>query len=172
MLWPLGGNGTSAGDKDGGVVPPTALGEPHRPAEPQAGLTGRAQGHVGRGHVGGRLEGLDLSRRLAGRAGAHDVHLAHAEAGVGVGVSRMVRAGLRAEARPPLGSPAPAAPLPVVGEGVEVGHLHGVGIGFVGELVNQQPLLSLPDHAHLARETPLDLPIWGPTAGALSPGGF
>lgn len=85
LLWPLGGKGTFAGDKDGGDVPPTALGEPHRPAEPQAGLTGRAQGHVGRGHVGGRLEGLDLSGRLAGRAGAHDVHLAHAEAGVGGG---------------------------------------------------------------------------------------
>ena len=64
---------------------PATLEEPHHPAEPQAGLAGRAQGHIGWGQVRGRLEGLDLSRRLAGWAGAHNVHLAHAEAGVGEG---------------------------------------------------------------------------------------
>lgn len=64
---------------------PTAFLGPYHPAEPQAGLTGRAQGHIGRGHVRGRLEGLDLSRRLAGWTGAHNVHLTHAEAGGGRG---------------------------------------------------------------------------------------
>lgn len=82
----------------------------------------------------------------------------------------MVRAGPQAEGRTLWAALPLPAPLPVVGEGVEVGHLHGAGVRLVGELVNQQPLLSLPDHAHLARETPLDLPIYGPTAGALSPG--
>lgn len=47
--------------------------------------------------------------------------------------------------------------LPVVGEGVEVGHLHGAGIGLVGELVDQQPLLSLPDHAYLEKGETLGL---------------
>lgn len=41
--------------------------------------------------------------------------------------------------------------LPVVGEGVEFWHLHGTGIGLVGQLVNQQPLFSLPDYAHLEK---------------------
>lgn len=55
-----------------------------------------------------------------------------------------------------VGSPSPPRPIPVVGEGVEVGHLHGAGVGLVGELVDQLPLVSLPDHAHLQRETPLE----------------
>lgn len=54
------------------------------------------------------------------------------------------------------GSPSPLRPVPVVGEGVEVGHLHGAGVGLVGELVDQLPLLSLPDHTHLQNETPLE----------------
>ena len=48
------------------------------------------------------------------------------------------------------------APVPVISEGVEVGHLHGAGVGIVGELVDQLPLLSLPDHTHLQNETPLE----------------
>ena len=70
----------------------------------------------------------------------------------------MVRAGPQGQSPSQAGQPPPLPnPLPVVGEGVQVGHLHGAGVRLVGELVNQQPLLSLPDHAHLKRETPLDL---------------
>lgn len=144
-------------EEDQGDNPPRPSREPHHPAEPQAGLTGRAQGHVGRGHVRGRLEGLDLSRRLAGWAGAHDVHLAHAEAAVGEGGEQDGEGRtpgpkpVRSKQPPPLPGP---APLPVVGEGIEVGHLQGAGVGLVGELVNQQPLFSLPDHTHLEKESP------------------
>lgn len=130
-----------------GTPHPAALLQPHHPAEPQAGLTGRAQGYVGWGHIRGRLEGLDLSRRLAGWARAHDVHLAHAEAGGGG--KQEGEGGPRPEARPSSGSASPAAPLPVVGEGVQVRYFHRAGVRLVGELVNQQPLLSLPDDTHL-----------------------
>ena len=53
----------------------------HHPAQPQAGLAGRAQGDVGGGHVRRGLQGLDLPGGLAGGAGAHDVQLTHAEPG-------------------------------------------------------------------------------------------
>lgn len=89
---------------------PAALWEPHHPTEPQAGLAGRAQGYIGRGHVRGRLEGLDLSRRLAGWAGAHDVHLTHAKAGMGVGISTMVRAGPQRRAHPRVWTGPPLLP--------------------------------------------------------------
>lgn len=61
-----------------------------------------------------------------------------------------------------ISAPAPNPPsrpalLPVVGEGVELRHYHGAGIGLVGELVNQQPLLSLPNHAYLQGEDTLRL---------------
>lgn len=67
----------------GDIPPPPPSREPHHPPEPQAGLTRCAQRHVGWGHVRRRLEGLDLSGRLAGWASAHDIHLAHAEAEMG-----------------------------------------------------------------------------------------
>jgi hypothetical protein len=54
------------------------------------------------------------------------------------------------------GSPPPTPPtcaLPVVGEGVEVRHLHGTGVRLIAELVDEQPLLALPDHAHLENGT-------------------
>ena len=53
----------------------------HHPSEPQAGLTSRAQGHVGRGDVRRGLQALDLSGRLAGGTGPNDVHLTHTEPG-------------------------------------------------------------------------------------------
>ena len=51
----------------------------YHPSQPEAGLAGRAQGDVGGGDVWGRLQGLDLPGGLAGGAGAHYVHLPHAE---------------------------------------------------------------------------------------------
>lgn len=60
-----------------------------------------------------------------------------------------MRAGPQGQSPAGSGQPPHPALLPVVGEGVEVGHLHGAGIRLVAELVNQQPLLSLPDHAYL-----------------------
>ncbi len=53
----------------------------YHPAKPQAGLTGRAQGDVGRGNVRRGLQGLDLPGGLTGRTGAHDVDLTHSEPG-------------------------------------------------------------------------------------------
>ena len=54
--------------------PPT-----HHPAEPQAGLTGSADGDAGGGHVRGRLQRLDDPRGLTEGPGADDVHLPHSE---------------------------------------------------------------------------------------------
>lgn len=51
----------------------------YHPAQPQAGLAGCAQGDVGGGDVRRGLQRLDLPGGLAGRAGAHDVYLTHAE---------------------------------------------------------------------------------------------
>lgn len=51
----------------------------HHPAEPQAGLTGSADGDAGRGHVRGRLQRLDDPRGLTEGPGADDVHLPHSE---------------------------------------------------------------------------------------------
>lgn len=56
-------------------------GSTHHPPQPEAGLAGGAQRDVGGGHVGGGGKGLDLPGGLAGGAGAHDVHLLHAEPG-------------------------------------------------------------------------------------------
>lgn len=53
----------------------------------------------------------------------------------------------------PLPPSLPTCALPVVGEGVKVRDLHGACIRLVAELVDQQPFLSLPDHAHLEKET-------------------
>lgn len=79
--------------------------------------------------------------------------------GWGKGASKMMRAGPQDRSPSRSGEPPPLpwrpAPLPVVGEGVELRHLHGAGIGLIGELVNQQPLLSLPNHAYLQKEDTL-----------------
>ena len=58
-------------------------GHTHHPSQPEAGFAGSAQGDVGGGDVWGCLQGLDLPGGLAGQAGSHDVHLAHAEPGGG-----------------------------------------------------------------------------------------
>lgn len=55
--------------------------ETHHPAQPQAGLTGRAQCDVGGRDVRRRLQRLDLPGRLTGRTGANDVDLTHPEPG-------------------------------------------------------------------------------------------
>lgn len=90
---------------------------------------------------------------------------------VGEGVSKMVRAGPRPDARPSSGSASLPAPLPVVGEGVEVRYFHGAGVRLVGDLVNQQPLLSLPDYTHLEKGDTLRpvLPAMGPETGCSEP---
>lgn len=76
--------------------------------------------------------------------------------GVGKSMSETVRG-----CAPPLSLSGIAHPepvwLPVIGEGVQVGHLHGTGIRLVGELVDQEPLLSLPDHTHLGKGGTLGL---------------
>lgn len=51
----------------------------YHPAKPQAGLTGSAQGDIGRGDVRRGLQGLNFSGRLTGRTGAHNVYLTHSE---------------------------------------------------------------------------------------------
>lgn len=49
----------------------------YHPSEPEAGFAGCTQCDVQWSHIRGRLQGLDLSRRLAGWAGAHNIHLTH-----------------------------------------------------------------------------------------------
>lgn len=49
--------------------------------------------------------------------------------------------------------PPPICALPVVGEGVEIWYLHRTCVRLIAELVDQRPLLSLPDHAHLENGT-------------------
>lgn len=51
--------------------------ETYHPSEPQTGFAGCAECDVKWSHVRWSLQGLDLSRRLAGWAGAHNVHLTH-----------------------------------------------------------------------------------------------
>lgn len=70
--------------------------------------------------------------------------------GWGKGVSKVMRAGPQGQSLSRSGQP-PHPAVPVVGEGIEFGHLHGAGVGLVGELVNQQPLLPLPNHAYLEK---------------------
>lgn len=138
-----------AGDASGHPIPltiPRPLPNiPHHPPQPQAGLTGCAQSYIPRGHVWWGLQRLDLSRRLAGGTGAHDVHLAHAEAGEG-------NVGVRWRGQNWLGwccLEFPRAPLPVVGEGVQARHLHRAGIRHARELVDELPVLPLPHCTHL-----------------------
>lgn len=54
----------------------------YHPSQPEAGLASGAQGDVGGGHVRRSRKGLDLPGGLAGRTGAHYVHLTHTEPGV------------------------------------------------------------------------------------------
>lgn len=53
--------------------------ETHHPAQPQAGLAGRAQRDVGGRDVWRRLQRLNLPGGLTGRTGAHNVDLTHTE---------------------------------------------------------------------------------------------
>lgn len=68
------------------------------------------------------------------------------------GRGETMRQGLGAKPALPRAALQSAGALPVVGEGVEVWDLHRAGVWLVAELVNQQPLLSFPDHAHLEKE--------------------
>lgn len=51
--------------------------ETYHPSEPQAGFAGCTQCDIKWSHIRWSLQGLDLSRRLAGWAGAYNVHLTH-----------------------------------------------------------------------------------------------
>lgn len=53
----------------------------YHPAEPQAGLAGCPQRHVGGGDVRRGRQRFDLPGRLTRGTGAHDVYLTHSEPG-------------------------------------------------------------------------------------------
>lgn len=59
----------------------TAFVPTYHPSQPEAGFTGSAQCNIGRRNIGWGLQCLDPAGRQAGWAGAHNVHLLHAEAG-------------------------------------------------------------------------------------------
>lgn len=116
----------------------------YHPSKPQAGLTGRTESDVGRGDIGRRLQGLDLSGRLARWTGTHNIDLPHSEPKTKryIMTHSLQRLFMIISHHVTAGGP-------VVGVGVQSLNFKRSRVRLIGQLMDRYPLLIFSNNADL-----------------------